>query len=79
MVNNVGTTNQTLTATLGATNSFTSDSSITIISGELGKGFLLFDAAGTLGVISTYTSENNFVVTTYALSIDVPTILNLDY
>lgn len=79
MVNNIGRTSQSLTATLGATNSFSSSSSITIVTGELGAGCLLFDSAGTLGVISTFTSSSDFVVTTYALSIDIPTILGLSY
>ena len=79
MVNNIGSTSQTLTATLGATNSFSSSSSITLLAGELGRGCLLFDSAGTLGVVSAYTDATNFIVTTYALSINVPAILNLDY
>ena len=49
------------------------------ITGEIGKGFLLFDPAGTLGVISSFTDETDFVVTTHALSIDVQSILNLNY
>lgn len=79
MVNNIGTTTRTLSTTLGATNIFESNQSITIITGELGLGCLLFDSSGTLGVISTFTSENDFVVTTYALSIDVTSILALSY
>ena len=79
MVNNIGRTSQSLTATLGATNSFSSDSSITIIAGELGVGCLIFDSVGTLGTITTFTSANNFVITTYALSIDIPSILSLSY
>lgn len=79
MVNNVGKTTQVLSTNLGETNSFTSSESITILTGEIGKGLLLFDPAGTLGVISDYTSESNFTVTTYALSIDIQSILNLSY
>ena len=79
MVNNIGKTTLTLTAELGRETSFTSSDDITIITGELGAGFLLFDPAGTIGVISNFTSETDFVVTTHALSIDVQTILSLSY
>ena len=50
-----------------------------IVTGKIGKGFLVFDPTGTLGVISSFTNEQNFMVTTYALSIDIPSILNLEY
>ena len=79
MVNNVGKTTRILNTNLGSTNTFESNSSITIIAGELGLGCLLFDEEGTLGVISNYTSNTNFIVTTYALSIDIPTILSISY
>lgn len=79
MVNNIGKTTQILSVNLGETTSFTDDSSITILTGEIGKGLLLFDPVGTLGVISDYADEGNFIVTTYALSLDVNTILNLSY
>lgn len=79
MVNNVGKTTQVLSTKLGATTSFTSNDNITLITGELGTGLLLFDSAGTLGVISNFENETNFVVTTYALSIDIQNILNLSY
>ena len=79
MVNNVGKTTKTLSTNLGESTSFTSEDNITIMTGELGKGFLVFDPIGTLGVISSFTDEHNFMVTTYALSIDIPSILNLEY
>ena len=79
MVNNIGRTTQTLNVQLGGTTSFSSNENINIITGELGKGFLLFDQSGTLGVITTYIDENDFIVTTYALSIDVTSILSLSY
>ena len=79
MVNNVGKTTRILNTNLGSTNTFESDNSITIISVELGLGCLLFDEEGTLGVISNYTDNTNFIVTTYALSIDIPTILSISY
>lgn len=79
MVNDIVRTSGTLTATLGATNAFASSSSITIITGSLRLGCLVFDPAGTLGVVTTFTSTNDFVVTTYAISIDVSSILSLSY
>jgi hypothetical protein len=79
MVNNVGKTTQTLNTNLGETTPFTTSENITILTGEIGKGLLLFDNAGTLGVISDYTNDTSFIVTTYALSIDIQTILNLSY
>lgn len=79
MVNNVGTTTQTLSIELGRTTQFTTSDDITVITGTIGKGFLVFDSAGTLGVITTYTSETDFIVTTHALSIDINAILSLEY
>lgn len=79
MVNNIGKTNKTLSTNLGEKTSFTSGEDITLITGELGLGLLVFDSVGTLGAISEFTDENNFIVTTYALSIDISTILGLNY
>lgn len=79
MVNHVGKTNIILSKNLGDTNQFSSSDDITIIAGELGVGLLVFDPEGTLGVISSFTSGNDFIVTTYALSIDIQTILSLNY
>ena len=79
MVNNVGTTTETLSVELGRTTQFTTSDDITVITGTIGKGFLVFDSAGTLGVITTYTSETDFIVTTHALSIDINAILSLEY
>ena len=79
MVNNVARTTKTLNVNLGGTTSFTQDDNLTIMTGELGRGLLIFDSAGTVGVVSTYVSANEFTVTTYALSIDVEGILSLSY
>ena len=79
MVNNIGKTTQTLNTDLGGTTSFTNKNDITLLTGELGTGLLVFDSTGTLGAISTFTDENDFIVTTYALSLDVSTILSLSY
>ena len=79
MVNNVGKTTKSLNSNLGGTTSFTSDETITTFSGDLGLGYLLFDSKGTIGVISAFTNKENFIVTTYALSVDIKTILSLSY
>lgn len=79
MVNNIGKTTETLSTNLGGQITTLTSSDITLITGTLRMGTLVFDSAGTLGVITTFTSTNNFVVTTYALSIDVTAILSLSY
>lgn len=79
MVNNISKTNKTLSTNLGEKTSFTNKEDVTLITGEIGLGLLIFDSAGTLGAISEFTDENNFIVTTYALSIDISTILGLNY
>lgn len=80
MVNNVGKTTKILNTTLGGTTSFTPNDNLIILTGEIGIGLLVFDSNGTLGVVSAYTdSESNFVITTYALSIDIQGLLNLSY
>lgn len=79
MVNNVAKTNQVLNTSLGGTTSFTSKDDVTLLTGEIGTGLLVFDSSGTVGAVSTFTDENNFIVTTYALSLDIPTILGQSY
>lgn len=79
MVNNVGTTTQILSTQLGETTSFTTSDDITVITGSIGTGFLVFDPAGTLGVVTDYVDETNFIITTHALSIDINAILSLEY
>ena len=80
MVNNVAKTTKTLNTSLGGTTSFTPSDNLTIMTGSIGEGLLIFDLAGTVGVVSTFTdAQSNFVVTTYALSINVPSILSQSY
>lgn len=84
MDNNIGTTNQTLPRVIGETMDFDTPlelSSITILSGELSLGFLLFDDNGTMAVCSkiivgdtgdpTYT----FKTSTKDTEIDIHNIL----
>ena len=79
MVNNIGKTNQSLSTNLGGSTTTLTSNDINLISGMLGVGCLVFDRAGTLGVITTFTDQNSFVITTYALSINVSQILHLGY
>lgn len=79
MVNNIGRTTQTLSTNLGGAVTTLTSSDITLLTGSLGQGCLIFDSAGTLGVITTFTDQNDFIVTTYALSIDVQSILGQSY
>lgn len=79
MVNHIGKTNKTLSTTLGETVTFSDSEEVSLIAGELSLGLLMFDSVGTVGVISSFTSNNDFVVTTVALSLDIPTILSLEY
>lgn len=80
MVNNVAKTTKTLNTELGRTTSFLPNDNLTIMTGELGLGLLVFDSNGTVGVVSTFTNiESEFTVTTYALSIDVESILDQSY
>ena len=79
MVNNIGRTTQTLSANLGGAVTTLTSSDITLLTGSLGQGCLIFDSAGTLGVITTFTDQNDFTVTTYAISIDVSSILGQSY
>lgn len=67
MVNNVGTTEIALSTTIGGiTNVLQAD--ITVISGELEQGFLLFGSNGAIGVITEFTDADDFVLKTYATS-----------
>lgn len=81
MVNNIGVTiNKKLNTTLGGvTTPALVSTDINMKTGELGKGCLIFDSDGTIGIISDYSNQNNFTVTTYAISIDIESILGLSY
>ncbi len=79
MVNNIGKTSTVLDTKLGNTIEFSEITTITILTGSISTGCLLFDEVGTLGVVTNYTSDTDFVVTTYALSIDIQQLLDLSY
>lgn len=79
MLNNIAKTTKTLNKSLGNTTVFTEDDDIDITTGTLGLGLLVFDTSGTLGTVTSVVDDENFTVTTSAISIDVPTILSRSY
>lgn len=88
MANNIGITTQNLPRIIGQTMDFdTTDewSSITMFSGQLDLGAIVFDENGTMGVCSEFNrDENNNPVytirtTTLDTQIDVTAILSKRY
>lgn len=80
MVNNVGKTTKSLSTTLGTDTTFTQSDNMTILTGDLGVGCLIFDSIGTVGAVSEYTNNaSDYKVKTLALSIDIQTILGASY
>lgn len=81
MVNNIGVViNKKLNTALGGvTTPALVSTDINMKTGELGNGCLIFDTDGTIGIVSEYSDQDNFTITTYAISIDVESILGLSY
>lgn len=80
MVNNVGKTTKSLSTTLGTETTFTQSDNMTILTGDLGVGCLIFDSIGTVGAVSEYINNaSDYKVKTLALSIDIQTILGASY
>lgn len=88
MANNIGITTENLPRTIGQTIEFdTTDewSSITMFSGQLDLGAIVFDEKGTMGVCSEFNrDENNNPIytirtTTLDTQIDVQAILSKRY
>lgn len=88
MSNNIGITTETLPRTIGQTVEFDTTgewNSITMISGQLDLGAIIFDEDGTMGVCSKFTrDENNNPIhtvrtTTLNTQIDVQAILGKSY
>ena len=88
MANNVGTTSVKLSRTIGQTTEFdTADewSSITMITGDMDLGAIIYDGDGTMGVCTGFSrnEEQNpiYVITTMSLNteIDVQAILSQSY
>lgn len=88
MANNIGVTTEVLPRTIGQTIEFDTTgewSSITMFSGQLDLGAIVFDGNGTMGVCSEFNrDENNNPIytirtTTLNTQIDVQAILSKRY
>ena len=88
MANNVGITTENLPRTIGQTMDFDTTgewNSITMISGQLDLGAIIFDENGTMGVCSSFTRDENnnpiYTIRTMTLDtqIDVQAILGKSY
>lgn len=88
MANNVGITTENLPRTIGQTIDFDTTgewNSITMISGQLDLGAIIFDENGTMGVCSNFTRDENnnpiYTIRTMTLDtqIDVQAILGKSY
>ena len=88
MANNVGITTENLPRTIGQTMDFDTTgewNSITMISGQLDLGAIIFDENGTMGVCSNFSRDDNnnpiytIRTTTLDTQIDIQTILGKSY
>lgn len=88
MSNNIGITSETLPRVIGQTMDFDTTgewNSITMISGQLDLGAIIFDENGTMGVCSSFTRDENnnpiYTIRTMTLDtqIDVQAILGKSY
>lgn len=88
MANNIGTTTSTLSRTIGGTTVITdplNTSGITIISGQLGVGAMIFDSNGTMGVCTAFelnqsqTYDYTFRTSSLNTEIDIQTMLGQSY
>lgn len=88
MANNVGITSEKLPRTIGDTMEFDTTSeltSITLITGEMDLGCMIFDEDGTMGVCTGFRRDSNnnpiytIQTTTLNTEIDVQSILSKSY
>ena len=88
MVNNIGTTTETLSRTIGNTISVTdplNTNKISMITGQLDIGVILTDSNGTIGIVISYTTDTNnklvYTIRTASINteIDVQEILSESY
>ena len=88
MSNNIGITSETLPRVIGQTIDFDTTgewNSITMISGQLDLGAIIFDNDGTMGVCSDFTRDENnnpiytIKTTTINTQIDIQAILGKRY
>ena len=88
MSNNIGITTESLPRIIGQTMDFDTTgewSSITMFSGQLDLGAIIFDENGTMGICSGFTRDENnnpiYTIRTMSLDtqIDVQAILGKSY
>ena len=88
MANNIGTTTQTLGRTIGSQTIISdplNESRISMMSGQLGIGAMIFDGSGTMGICTAFTLNANqrydysFRTSSLNNEIDVQTMLSLSY
>lgn len=88
MSNNIGITTENLPRVIGQTMDFDTTgewNSITMISGQLDLGAIIFDENGTMGVCSNFSRDDNnnpiytIRTTTLDTQIDIQTILGKSY
>lgn len=88
MSNNIGITTESLPRVIGQTIDFDTTgewNSITMISGQLDLGAIIFDENGTMGVCSNFTRDDNnnpiytIRTTTIDTQIDIQSILGKSY
>ena len=88
MSNNIGITSETLPRVIGQTIDFDTTgewNAITMISGQLDLGAIIFDNDGTMGVCSDFTRDENnnpiytIKTTTINTQIDIQAILGKSY
>jgi len=88
MANNIGITSEKLPRVIGETIDFDTGSeisSITLITGEIDLGCIIFDSDGTMGVCSNFKRDENnnpiYTVRTTTLNteIDVQNLLSQSY
>jgi len=88
MANNVGTTTQTLSRTIGGTTVISdplNESRISMMSGQLGIGAMIFDGMGTMGICTAFTLNANqkydysFRTSSLNTEIDIQALLGQSY
>lgn len=88
MANNIGITTVKLPRTLGETIDFDATdelASITLITGEMDLGCMIFDGDGTLGICTSFTRDESgnpiYTIETKSLNaeVDVQNILSQNY
>ena len=88
MANNIGTTTQTFSRTIGDTTIISdplNESLISMISGQLGIGAMIFDGTGTMGICTAFSLNANqrydysFRTSSLNTEIDIHALLGKSY